>query len=144
MTTRTTPATTSRGASEVAAWLAALGLHPSKPRWHVGIALDAAGAPASVYSSSTDTVFRLTVTPGEWSVVAGAPGRFSEVRVGTEPFVHGHDALGLCQRMPPLVEVRTLLREVERELGVTFPRTPFVRTNLAGAKKALAGWVASL
>ena len=135
-----TPAT--RGAREARAWLATLGIEPSKPKWYVELFLDAHRDAASVYSSDTDTVFRLSVFAHEWGFIANKPGAASHVRVQDEPFVHGRDAFGFAKALPRLDH--TLLRAVEHELGVKFPRDrAFVRTNVAGAKAAVLRWLAT-
>ena len=52
--------------------------------------------------------------------------------------------LGLFKRKPAIDQIPSLFRAAEKKLGVTFPRVPFVRTNLAGAKKSVTEWAKTL
>jgi len=127
------------------AFLGEMGIVPNKPKFYVEVNLDAAGKPSMVYSSDKDTVFRLKVHPREWDLTVCAPGKESRAvfHADTDPWVAA-DKLGLFEPTPVITSVPELLRRAEKKLGVRFPRVAYVRSNLAGAKKAAIAWVAKL
>ncbi len=131
------------------AFLGSIGVVPPRDgtkKFYVDVHFDSKGRPADVYSSATDTVIRISIREEEWSVYANVPPqKASHVRVRAEgAFVHGRDAFGLLEIVPPIAELGDFILQIERKLGVKFPRVAFVRTNVAGAKKAVRSWVASL
>lgn len=130
---------------KVLAFLGTMGVKPTKPKFYVEINFDAAGKPLDIYSSDTDTVFRVRIYPDQWEVLALSPKKQSQARfyADTPPWI-ASDALGLFAKKPTIDRIPALLRAAEKKLGVTFPRVAFVRTNLAGGKKAVAEWVKTL
>ncbi|HUS29410.1 MAG TPA: hypothetical protein VMZ53_12915 [Kofleriaceae bacterium] len=117
----------------------------SKPKWRAEVFLDATGGASNVYTSTVDTVFRLTVFADEWNLLVSKPGAATSIRV--------HDTVELDDQLkvvkgkspPPLSELGSLLVAAEAKLGVKFPRDKiFIRTNLAGAKAALTKWIGTL
>lgn len=135
----------SRGASEAAAWLKSLEVTATKPKWRAEVFLDAAGMATSVYTSTQDTVFRLTVFADEWNLLVNRPGVATSIRVHDSVELDDKLALVKGKNPPPLAEVGSLLAAAEAKLGVKFPRDKvFVRTNVAGAKAALTKWMSTL
>jgi hypothetical protein len=127
------------------AFLGTMGVNVTKPKFYVDINFDAKGKPSSVYSSDTDTIFRIRILPEAWEVLASKPKKTSWARFDatTNPWV-SDDALGLFAKTPAIDQIPALFRAAEKKLAVTFPRVAFVRTNLVGAKKAVTSWVATL
>ena len=118
----------------------------TKPKFYVELNLDAKGAPSSVYSSDRDTVVRLRIFPTEWELIASKPKKQSRARyyANADPWI-AEDDLGLFKKKKRTVDkIPALILEAEQKLGVTIPRVAFVRTNLAGGKKAIAEWVKTL
>jgi hypothetical protein len=127
------------------AYLGTMGVKVTKPKFYVEINLDAAGKPSMVYSSDTDTVFRVAIFPDQWEALALKPKKESRARfyAETPPWI-ASDALGLFAKKPTIDQIPALLHAAEKKLAVTFPRVAYVRTNLAGGKKAIAEWVKTL
>jgi len=130
---------------KVLAFLGTMGVKATKPKFYVEINFDAKGAPAMVYSSGTDTVIRIQIFPTQWELLALKPRKESCARfyADADPYIT-NDKLGLFAKTPTIDQIPKLFREAERKLGVTFPRVAYVRTNLAGGKKAIAAWVKTL
>jgi hypothetical protein len=127
------------------AFLGEMGIVPNKPKFYVEINLDAAGKPSMVYSSDTDTVFRLDVRPSEWELLVNKPRKASWARfyADEKPFI-SKDDFKLFKPAPLITSVWDIFHKVEKKLGIRFPRVAYVRTNIAGAKKAATTWVAKL
>lgn len=136
---------TTDGARAANAWLVSLGLASKKP-WYVEIALDVVDRPATAtYSSSADSRFHVNVYPEEWGVFFCHGGRASWIRVTDEPFVHGRDDHRLLAVLPELVEVGTLLADLEHHHRLAFRRDhALIRTNVVGGKSVFRKWISLL
>jgi hypothetical protein len=132
---------------KVLAFLGTMDVKATKPKFYVEINFDAKGAPAMVYSSATDTVIRIQIFPTQWELLASKPRPKKEscarYYADADPFI-SDDALGLFAKTRRIDEIPALFHEAEKKLGVAFPRVAYVRTNLAGGKKAIAAWVKTL
>lgn len=130
---------------KILAFLGTMRVKATKPKFYVEINFDAKGAPAMVYSSATDTVIRIQIFPTQWEFLALKPKKESCARfyADDDPYITD-DKLGLFAKPRTIDEVPSLFRAAEKKLGVTFPRTAYVRTNLAGGKRAIAEWVKTL
>ncbi len=126
------PRMATRGAEASARWLAALGLREI-PHWHVSIELVGGAA----------TTFELDIYAEEWGFAFRHARRASWIRVTDIAFVHGRDDFDLLARTPELLDVDTLLAELEAAHDIAFRRgRASVRTNLAGASEAVREWIA--
>ena len=129
------------------AFLGTMGVRAvTKPKFYVEINFVAEGEPAMVYWSSKDTVFRVSIHATQWELVVSKPKKESRAifYADTTPWI-ASDALGLFKgKRITIDKLPALFRESEKKLRVTFPRVAYVRTNLAGAKKAIAEWVKTL
>jgi hypothetical protein len=131
---------------KVLAFLGTMGVKATKPKFYVEINFDAKGNPSNVYSSATDTVIRIQIFPTQWEFLALKPKKESCARFYADdaPYISG-DAFALFKKKKPTIDkIPSLFREAEKKLGVTFLRVAYVRTNLAGGKKAIAEWVKTL
>ncbi len=131
---------------KVLAFLGEIGItNVTKPKFYVEINLDAKGEPQMVYWSNRDTVFRVEIRPTRWELTVSNPKKESRAifYADEKPWI-ARDALGLFKPAPKIADLPKLLVKAEKKLGVEFPRVAYVRTNLAGAKKAVAKWVESL
>lgn len=131
---------------EVLALLGEMGITKvTKPKFYVEINLDAKGSPSMVYWSNHDTVFRVAIRPTQWELTVSNPKKESRAIFyeDEKPWIDS-DALGLFIPRPKIGDLPKLLAKAEKKLGVSFPRVAYVRTNLAGGKKAAAKWIASL
>jgi hypothetical protein len=131
---------------QVLAFLGTMGVkNVTKPKFYVEINFDAKGTPTNVYSSATDTVIRIQIFPTQWEFLALEPKKESCARfyADDDPYITD-DKLGLFAKKPTIDQIPKLFREAEKKLRVTFPRVAYVRTNLAGGKKAIAEWVKTL
>jgi len=131
---------------KVLAFLGTMGVtNVTKPKFYVEMNFDAEGKPDYIYSSATDTVIRIVIFPTQWGFLALKPKKQSDARfyADDEPYI-SDDKLGLFSKKPTIDKIPKLFREAEKKLGVTFPRVAYVRTNIAGGKKAIAEWVKTL
>ncbi len=130
---------------KVLAFLGEMGIAATKPKFYVEINLESKGEPSMVYWSNRDIVFRVDIRPTQWELTASKPKKESRAifYANEKPWI-ASDALGLFKPTPKLADLPKLLAKAEKKLGVTFPRVAYVRTNLAGGKKAVAKWLASL
>lgn len=130
---------------KVLAFLGTMGVKATKPKFYVEINFDAKGAPSMVYSSATDTVIRIQIFPTQWEFLALKPKKESCARfyANDAPYITD-DAFALFEKKPTIDKIPSLFREAEKKLGVMFPRVAYVRTNLAGGKRAIAEWVKTL
>jgi hypothetical protein len=110
------------------------------------MALDVVDEPASeVYWGDTATRFHLDVYTDEWGVMFIHGGKTSHVRKIGDLLDGSGDPHGLQRRLPALSEIATLVRALEAEHGIAFKRDhALVRTNLAGGKKLVGAWIATL
>jgi hypothetical protein len=128
-------------------WLAARGVQPpGTGGWHaevsIGIADERLTAPID---PATDTGLRVDIYSEEWGFVFCQAGRASWIRVTDIPFVHGRDDFALLELTPPLKELGTLVRIIERRQSLAFHREhAYVRTNIENAEPALRRWALSL
>jgi hypothetical protein len=131
---------------KVLAFLGTMGIvNVTKPRFYVDINFDAHKAPWAAYWSNKDTVFRIEIGPKEWSITTSSPEKGSRaVFYANEPSWIASDELGLFARKPRIDQIPALLRKAETKLAVKFPRVAFVRTNIAGAKKAAEAWATTV
>ncbi len=127
------------------AFLGSIGVKATKPKFYVEVNLDAEGKPSMVYSSDRDTIFRVKIFPTQWELLVSKPGKESWARfyADDKPWI-ADDAFGLFKPTPRIDQLPKLFAKAEKKLRVTFPRVAYVRTNLAGGKKAIAKWVAEL
>jgi hypothetical protein len=130
----------------VLAFLGEMGVtNVTKPKFFVDVSFNTTGTPTMGYWSDRETVFRFTLRPTEWDVTTSDPERCSRVEYYADaPTWIASDQLDLFKRKPRVDQIPTLLRKAEKNLGVTFPRIAFVRTNIAGAKKIVAEWATTL
>ena len=131
---------------KVLAFLGTMGITKvTKPKFYVELNLDAKGEPSMVYSSNRDTVFRLTIRPTAWDLTVSNPKKESSASFYADhPAWVPSDKLGLFKTKPRIDQIPQLLRAAEKKLGVSFPRVAYVRTNIAGGKKAAEAWVKTL
>jgi hypothetical protein len=90
-------------------------------------------------------VIRIQIFPTQWEFLALKSKR-NPARASTPTTfpTSRTSAFALFKKKPTIDKVPSLFREAEKKLGVTFPRVAFVRTNLAGGKRAIAAWVKTL
>jgi hypothetical protein len=119
------------GAEASATWLAALGLEPV-PRWYAEVAL-----------ADGESRFFLNVYAEEWGYAFHHGSRASWIRVTDIAFVHGRDDYSLLTTAPDLLAIETVIRRVETDHSLAFPRGESeIRTNLAaGAEHAIRSWL---
>ena len=92
-----------------------------------------------------DTSFRIEVFSEEWGIFFCHLGQASWIRVTDVAFVHGRDDFHLLPLMPPLKDLGTLLRTIERTYGIRFRREHgSVRTNVPRAEAAARQWLKTL
>lgn len=135
------------GALAATAWLRSIGkTPPTLQRWNVEVLLGVLEKrPSTDYDASTETRFHINIYSEEWSVFVCHRGQSSWVRVTDIPFVHVRDDFNLLPTFPALRDVGTLLRRVERDLGVHFAREhATIHTNLPAVEKDVRRWVAAL
>jgi hypothetical protein len=136
------------GAQATTGWLQARNVStpPSTLRWHVEIAMSTNdSSPPVDYDEATATRFHLDLYSEEWGLFFCHLGKASWIRITDLAFVHGRDEYGLLPIVPPLRDVGTLIRELERRNGIRFQRKhASIRTNLANAEPAIRNWLASL
>ncbi len=137
----------STGATAASSWLRHRGVTPpALTRWHIELALDARDAPAAAeFDEATATRLHVDIYAEEWGLFFCHVGRASWVRVTDVPFVHGRDDWQLHGRLPVLEDVGKLVRELEAEHAIRFPRGHvLVRTNLPSAIPAVRRWVSAM
>jgi hypothetical protein len=131
---------------KVLAFLGTMGVtNVTKPKFYFEINFDAKGKPLGIYSSATDTVIRIRIYPTQWQFLALKPKKESSAcfYADDDPYI-SDDKLGLFKKKPTIDKIPALFRKAEDALGVTFPRVAYVRTNLAGGKKAVTEWAKTL
>lgn len=141
------PTISTAGKLAAQAWVRARALSaPALTPWHVEISLDGRDGPAPLeFDDSRDTRFRLEIYSEEWGVYFCHHGRASWVRVTDIAFVHGRDDFGLLPIVPPLKDVSSLLRRIERQHDLAFRREHArIRTNVPSAERAVRAWVNAL
>jgi hypothetical protein len=136
------------GGQAAAGWLRARAIStpPKTLRWHVEIAMGLEPAPPPIDFDETKTSrFHLDVYSEEWGLFFCHGGKASWIRVTDLAFVHGRDDHELLAIVPPLRDISSLLRELERRHGIHFRRDhAAIRTNLANAEQTIRAWIRSL
>ena len=118
-----------------AAWLTARELYPKEPRWHCVIAMDA----------RLGSSLELEIFAEEWGFRFTHDGKESWIRVTDVPFVHGRDDHELLSKIPPLRDIGTLVRTLERRYRLRFlRRRAAIRTSIAHGDRAIRRWIESL
>jgi hypothetical protein len=138
---------TTAGALAAATWVRGRGtLPPGTTRWHVETALDVVNARApSEYDEATATRFHIDIYTEEWGFFFCHGGRSSWIRVTDVAFVHGRDDYSLFEWTPPLRDIGTLLRRIEREYRIKFQRQhALIKTNVPALEPAIREWLATL
>ena len=97
------------------------------------------------FDEATATRFHLAIYTEEWGVFFCHGGRWSWIRVTDLAFVHTRDDFGLLAWVPPLDQIGTLLRRVERDHALQFRRDrASIQTNLPNAETAVRSWLQGL
>jgi hypothetical protein len=128
-------------------WLREVGLDVrGNPDWTLAVYLhDKSGRPPAIVTDKM-TVFSLDVWAGFWTVSVYHLGtRFTCERQGRGPVIRGYVEPNRQLALPlaKLALVRPWLRRVEQTLEVEFQRDrPGVKSNVKGAAKLLAAWIA--
>jgi hypothetical protein len=137
-----------RNAGALAAnlWLSARNVStPRDARWTVAVALevvDRAARPTA--GGPDDSRFQIAISSSEWGFLFGHRGRVSRIRVTDVPHVQERDDHKLLPRVPPLRDLGSLIRWLEREHGLAFRRAhAFVGTDLADAEPRIRTWIAT-
>ena len=141
------PSSSTAGKLAAQAWLRARTLStPSLTPWHVEITLDIRNGPARPdIDEARDTRLRLEIYSEEWGVFFCHAGRASWIRVTDIAFVHGRDDFRLLSIVPPLKDISSLIRTIERQHDLAFRRDhALVRTNVASAQTVVQAWVKAL
>lgn len=119
-----------------AAWLVALELLPTVPRWFVELVYDA---------PEHDTQFQLEIFAEEWGYRFRHAGKTSWIRVTDIPFAHGQDDHGLLRETPKLRDIGRLLRKLETRFGIELAnRVPAISTNIEGGEPVILAWARDL
>ena len=136
------------GGQAAVGWLRARSIStpPTTLRWHVEIAMGLEPAPPpSDFDETKTSRFHLDVYSEEWGVFFCHGGKASWIRVTDLAFVHGRDDHELLAIVPPLRDIASLLRELERRHGIRYQREhATIRTNLANAEPAIRAWLRTL
>lgn len=115
------------------AWLLARCLRAPGPSWQVEVSLDdpRLGSRFDVHIGGDEWGFRFShVTLESW------------VRVSDVPFVHSRDDFALLTAVPPLRDLGTLLRQLERLYGLRFQRQgATIATSIPGSEPAIRSWL---
>lgn len=137
----------STGAVAAAKWVHERGIPVmGGQRWHIEIALDVAGVPATVdFDEKSATRFHLDIYSEEWGHYFCHAGRSSWIRITDVAFVHGRDEHHLLGVTPSLRDVGQLVRHLEQKNAIRFRRDlALVRTNLAGVEAKIRQWLVAL
>jgi hypothetical protein len=131
------------GALAGSAWLAARGLTRPPGGWDVAIALEVFDRPARLsLTNPAEARFELAISSTEWGFLCCHRGRLSWIRVTDVPYVHDRDDLELLRRVPPLRDVGSLVRAIERRSAINFRRQhASISTSLPGAEPAIRAWI---
>jgi hypothetical protein len=135
------------GALAASSWLAARGTAATGlVRWHAEIAMGITDDPVPVeFDENLATRFHVAIYSEEWGVFLCHGGRWSWIRVTDLAFVHTRDDFGLISRVPPLDQLGTLLRRIERDHSLSFRRDrAVIHTNLVNAEPAIRAWLLAL
>lgn len=138
---------TTAGKLAAQTWIRARLLHaPAAPRWHVEMSLDVRDAPTQLeFDEVIETRLRIEVFSEEWGVFFCHLGQASWIRVTDVAFVHGRDDFNLLPLVPPLKDLGTLLKTIERKHSLRFRREhAYVRTNVPRAEAAAKQWLKTL
>jgi len=128
------------GALGTAAWLSGRGLLvPPRTEWEVSIELDAIDGEAP---AAADTRFHIALSSREWGFYFCHQNRASWIRVTDVPFVQERDDFMLLVKVPPLRDLGSLLRSLERTYCVRFPREhAAIRTTIPGSEPVIREWL---
>ena len=135
------------GATAAASWVRGRGLVTTGlSRWHVEIQLDVVDRPAPAdYDEASATRFHVDIYNEEWGHFFCHGGRSSWIRVTDLAFVHGRDDFQLLDLTPPLPEIGRFVRQLEQKHAIQFRRDlALIRTNIAGAERAIRSWLGTL
>ena len=133
-----------RGALESSDWLDWLNLDEPVQLWHVEIVLDVFDEPARQHwRSELDTRFHLYIYPREWGYLFCDAGKTSWIRVADRAYVHVRDEHDLLGETPRLLEIGTLVRQLEARHRVAFHREHALVTSSL-ACEPIRAWIASL
>jgi hypothetical protein len=135
------------GSQAASTWLSARRLaNPGLVRWHVEIAMSIGEEPVvAEFDETAVTRFSLAIYSEEWGVFFCHGGRWSWIRVTDLAFVHTRDDFALLNWVPPLDQIGTLLRRIERDHTLQFRRDrALVETNLPSAEPAIRNWLQGL
>lgn len=138
---------TTAGKLAAEGWLRArLVSPPALTPWHVEISLGVLhGTPTAAFDERTDTRLRIEIYSDEWGIFFCHQGKTSWIRVTDIAFVHGRDDFSLLAQLPPLKDLGSLVRSLERQHALAFRREhALVRTNVPGAEAAVRSWLRSL
>lgn len=119
---------------------------PALIPWHVEVSLGVLDrTPAADFDERTETRLRIEIYSQEWGVFFCHGGNASWIRVTDIAFVHGRDDFGLLSVLPPLKDIGSLVRLIERRHALAFRRDlALVRSNVPGAERAVGSWLRSL
>ena len=119
---------------------------PGLTSLHVEVSLGVlAQTPPVDFDEQTETRLRIEIYSEEWGVFFCHGGKASWIRVTDIAFAHGRDDFGLLSLLPPLKEVASLVRLIERQHDLVFRRDhPLIRSSLPGAERAVRAWVRTL
>ncbi len=132
-------------ADESAAWLAARGLSTDKPKWNVQIYLSTEDRPCPEVYAGISAWCQLRVFSSEWDISLYRPNKSSRIRRIDGKNEAYEDDFKLVGKVTSLDKVGELIASFEAQQGVKFRRElASIRTNIAGAKKAVAAWLPSL
>ena len=126
---------TTAGALASSSWLRSLGLTPPLGEWRAELELTADGG----------TRFQLEIGHAEWGFLFTHGRGSSWIRVTTLPFVHDQDDFKLLEHTPPLRDIGTLIRRLEREHAISFRRcNASVQTGFVELVPEAIRWLAAL
>ena len=136
---------TRAGTLAATAWLRDRGLR-GPADWEVTIALEVGDRPAPPYiCSPVDTRFELAITSTAWDFLFRHHGHASGIRVTDVATINERDEHDLVRHVPPLRNIGLLIRNLERNLAISFRRTrACIRTTLTNAEAPILAWVAEL
>jgi len=135
------------GSQGALTWLSARRLaNPGLLRWQVEIAMGTGEEPVPAeFDETAATRLHLAIYSEEWGVFFCHGGRWSWIRVTDLAFVHTRDDFALLTWVPPLDQVSTLLRRIERDHVLRFRRDlASIQTNLPNAEPAVRNWLQGL
>ena len=141
------PGAATAGKLAAQTWVRARSLStPALTPWHVEVTLGVDHAPPPVeLDEARDSRLRIEIYSEEWGVFFCHQGRASWLRVTDVPFVHGRDDFKLLAMLPPLKDLRFLVRSLEKQHAIALRREhAVIRTNVPSAHPAVHAWVRSL